>query len=358
MRQDRDVTAGDDAAPGRAAIDGALSDLYGATEPACHWLSVRRWKAGGREPLDGIAVYRRSEPVPHWHYVSYGLSELYAKESGNPKVSGWGFELTARLRRRDEQEPPAFMAEVLQNLARYVLETRSALAPGHSMDLSGPLLEGSDTPIRSALFYDDPELSDFFGPYGHVRFLQVVGVTEDERAAIRTWDQDAVRPVLDQHLPLLITDLDRRSLLSNPEVDRAIVEGRSRDGSSLAALRVSELAVQPATRLPRTPAIIAVPATVVDSFCLVLPLRISFGRPFSLTSAGSSLVVVPGRAYALSQSGPTWTLTVTRRHAEAISSTLRPIAGFYPVPGLPRVMFEVTGTPVRDGQGHVTGHLE
>ncbi|MGI8537581.1 MAG: suppressor of fused domain protein [Mycobacteriales bacterium] len=352
------MTAGDDAAPGRSAIDGALSDFYGDTEPACHWGTVkRRWRSGAREPLDGISVYRRSEPVAHWHYVSYGLSELYAKESEFPKVSGWGFELTARLRRRDETTPPVFMADLLQDLARYVCDTGNVLASGHSMDLFSPIQEGSDSNIRAALFYDDPELSDFFGPFGHVRFLQVVGVTEDERAAIRTWDQDAVKPVLSKHLPLLVTDLDRRSLLQDPEFDRAIVEGRNRDGSSLATLRISTLAVQPGSWLSRRPALITLPATVVDSLCLALPLRIPYGRPFQLTSTTATLRLVPGPAHTLTQSISGWTLTVTHQQAEAISATLRPVAGTYVAPGLAQVVFQVERTAIRDHDGNITGYL-
>lgn len=353
----RSVTAGDDAAPGWAAIDGALSDFYGDTEPVCHWETAQRQRSRGYNPLDRISVYRRSEPVPHWHYVSYGLSELYVKERENPKVSGWGFELTARLRRRDESAPPVFMADLLQHLAHYVVDTGNVLADGHSMDLFGPILAGSDSPIRAALFYDDPELSDFFGPFGHVRFLQVVGVTEDERAAIRTWDQHAVKPVLNKHLPLLVTDLHRHSLLQDPEVDRTIVEGRTRDGSSLAALRISTLAVQPGSWLSRRPALITLPATIVDSLCLALPLRIPYGRPFLLTSTEASLRIFPGPAHALTKSSSGWTLTVTPTQAESISATLRPVAGTYVAPGLAQVVFRVERTAVRDHEGNVTGYV-
>lgn len=343
----------DDAAPGWAAIDAALGAVYGDAEPALHWATIQRWSAGGRDPLDGISVYARSDPVPHWHYVSYGLTELYTKLNRDPHTSGWGFELTARLRRGDETEPPVFMANVLQNLARYVFESGNFLAAGHSMDLFGPIREGSDTSIRAVMFFEDPELRAFHGPYGFVRFLQLLGLTPDERAAIRTWDAHRMRPVLHERLPLLVTDLDRRSLLTDPEVDRAIVDGRNRDGSSLGALQISTLAVRPTRRLPRRPAIVTLPATVVDSLCLVLPLRIGFGRPFTLMSTDVSLNVVPGESSALTQADGSWTLTVTGEQAEAISAALRPVAGRYAVPGLADVAFQVERTAVRDQQGNV-----
>ncbi|KAG1606612.1 hypothetical protein G6F45_013943 [Rhizopus arrhizus] len=41
-------------------------------------------------------------PVPHWHYITYGFSELYAKESSDADASGYGSELTFRLAAVDE----------------------------------------------------------------------------------------------------------------------------------------------------------------------------------------------------------------------------------------------------------------
>jgi suppressor of fused len=43
---------------------------------------------GGKDPLQGISVYKNLEPRPHFHYVIYGLSELYEKESENQEPSG------------------------------------------------------------------------------------------------------------------------------------------------------------------------------------------------------------------------------------------------------------------------------
>src|SRR5688500_9386346 len=84
-----------DESPVWAAIDGALARIYGDAEPH-HWGTLHKWVLGGPDPLDGISVYPRDEPVPHWHYVSYGMTELYEKQSENPDESGWGFEFTFR----------------------------------------------------------------------------------------------------------------------------------------------------------------------------------------------------------------------------------------------------------------------
>ena len=50
---------------------------------------------GGPDPLDGISVYDAGD---FWHFVSYGLSELYTKECEDPEYSGYGIELTFKLK--------------------------------------------------------------------------------------------------------------------------------------------------------------------------------------------------------------------------------------------------------------------
>jgi suppressor of fused len=47
-------------------------------------------------PLEEVTLHAVGEPA-HWHLVTRGLTELEAKQSPNPKLSGWGFELTLRL---------------------------------------------------------------------------------------------------------------------------------------------------------------------------------------------------------------------------------------------------------------------
>ena len=36
--------------------------------------------------LSGISAYKNVDPCPHWHFVTYGFSELWAKESADPDV--------------------------------------------------------------------------------------------------------------------------------------------------------------------------------------------------------------------------------------------------------------------------------
>src|SRR5688572_30625260 len=135
------------------AIDAHLEGLYGGVAPA-HWGTLVGWSLGGPDPLDGVSAYDAAGPPHHWHYVSYGLSELYAKESDDLDRSGWGLELTFRLARTTagDSAPPIWVASFLQNLARYIFESGKVLWPGHHMSANGPIAAGVETALRAAVF--------------------------------------------------------------------------------------------------------------------------------------------------------------------------------------------------------------
>ena len=101
------------------AVSRALERLYSGQE-GIFYRTVIPYALGGKDPLDGIEVWKSEHGVPHWHYVTYGFTELYEKESDISQESGYGFELTFRLKRGAEEQPPAWPVNLLQNLALYV----------------------------------------------------------------------------------------------------------------------------------------------------------------------------------------------------------------------------------------------
>ena len=154
----------DPAAPGWDAIDAALRPLYGDREPLHYGTIIKRWM-GGPDPLDGISIYKNLQPTPHWHYVSYGLTELYAKESDNKDVSGYGYELTFRLAcRADDEDPPKWPISLMQNVARASFDHGSIFGRHHTLDANGPIALEDDTKLTALIFVLDPQLgSDEFG---------------------------------------------------------------------------------------------------------------------------------------------------------------------------------------------------
>ncbi len=194
--------------PGTAAIDAALAAIHGAVEPDRY--ASPAVALGGDGAIEQVAVYRVEQPR-HWHLVSYGLSELHEKRSGDPSTSGAGFELTFRVARGDEEDAPAWAIDLVQTLASYVHASGRGFAAGQQLDLQGPLTADDATQLRAVVFTRDPQLGRIDTPHGTVEFLQLVGITLDELAAIR-----AGKPLLADRAavnPLHLTDVARASWL-------------------------------------------------------------------------------------------------------------------------------------------------
>ena len=186
----QDMSEGPDA-PGWAAIDGALARLYPRQVPH-QFASQRAYELDGESPLPAIAVYEGQRP-DHWHFVTYGLSELFEKTSDDPARSGFGFELTLRTpRAAGETSPPSWPLRALQGLGRYVLGTRLGFDTGHCADLGGPIAQGSDSELTCLALVPDPLLGQISTPFGALLFLQVVGLTPDELAAMQRLDHEGV----------------------------------------------------------------------------------------------------------------------------------------------------------------------
>ena len=62
------------------AIAEAMHQLYPDQE-GLYYGTVIPYFLGGSDPLDGVEVWKSQKGIPHWHYVTYGFTELYEKES-------------------------------------------------------------------------------------------------------------------------------------------------------------------------------------------------------------------------------------------------------------------------------------
>lgn len=359
----------EDTSPGWDAIDAALERLYPGVEPQ-HYGTLLKWRLGGPDPLDGISFYPRPD---HWHLVSYGMSELYSKESDNPDESGWGFEFTFRVARTaGETEPPLWAANLLQNLARYVFNSGNPFGPGHHLNLNGPIsLARPETLIRAAAFATDPELGVIDTPHGQLRFLQLVGLTLDEYAAIERWDANRLIEVMAPELPLLVTDLDRGSLTDRPGISAAVEEGVRRDGSSTDALLVEEAGWrigpggqpgepvgpggQPGEQVTTT---VTVGANAADRIGRVLAARLPFGHGMFLQARESAISFRPGDRFAVTDNGDGLVaLDVPPAVLAELTDVLRPVAGTYRLASAPELVVEIVTSRIRDQEGNVVAEI-
>lgn len=337
--------------PGWDAIDRALFPIYGP-KPPLHWAPELPMALGGEDPLDGISIYPRELPTPHWHYVTYGFSELYGKESENLEESGWGFELTFRLAvAKLEEQPPTWPLSFLQNLGRYVFRSGNPFSSGHYLDLNGPIALGTETNIRAIAFGLDPELPAIDTPNGKLEFLQIVGLTLDEMSALKIWDTAGVLDALRQRSPLLITDLDRPSLLEDPQLAQFLAEGAAREGSSSHVLfvEVARWEILPQERL-----LLVVGANGMKDFRAILPGRLLHGQPLSLASKQKCILWEPGPQAAWRLEGDTdLILSLPDELTREIAARLAPKAGLYTFPSFPALEIQVEPSAIKDRDGNV-----
>src|SRR6185437_4986822 len=282
----------DPEAVGWKAIDAALAQIHGEKEPPFHFAAVPPYALGGEDPLQGISVYERDQPVPHWHFVTYGFSELYDKESDDLAVSGFGFELTCRLAMQEE-EPPFWALHLLQNLARYVFQTGNVFEAGHYLDCNGPIALGQTTDIRALLFAAEPELREMDTSNGKVQFLQVVGITLDELLQIKKWNASGFLKILGEQVPFLITDLSRPSILRSKRVQLTVGQLAEGEGSNTEVIFVGEASytLQKAGKVR-----VIFGAKGVMDLKEILLARLKFSRPFQVASSQACIVFSPGSA--------------------------------------------------------------
>ncbi len=170
----------EDDAVGWECIDQELEKIYPGQEPL-HFAPPLHYAVGGNDPLDGISVYRSEKQDNHFHFVTYGFSELYYSEkSAGGEFSKFGFELTFRLKMEQEDDNIHWVYSLLQNLARYVFQSGKWFEEYHLIPANGPIRIGYDTDITALTFVPDAELGKTDTPHGEVSFLQIVGLTTDE----------------------------------------------------------------------------------------------------------------------------------------------------------------------------------
>lgn len=350
MADETDITSD---APGWDAIDAALRPIYGDREPY-HVGTVIPYAEGGPDPIHGISVYKNADPAPHWHFVTYGFSELWAKESTDPDVSGFGFELTFRpTRKARDNKPPNWALNFLQNLGRYVFESGNRFGAGHTLPLNGPIEEGSPTLIHAVTFTHDPQLPPIDTPNGRVEFLQIVGLTMDELDAVYSWNAQAFLKLRGRDDPLLLTALARASWMADARFAARVARHSKKDGSSCGWLY---LVLECDTK--SDPVSVGVQTIAVDGLRRRLLGRLPYGRELALNGKDARVVFRPGKQSRLKLVEDAVTITLREDHLAALAKSLKPHAGIYPIPGLKNVVLRVLRTEITDSDGNVVDVVE
>lgn len=337
------------------AIDQELSKIYGEQEPK-HYGTLISYALGGQDPLDGISAYKSETPVPHWHFVTYGFSELYEKESENEEHSGFGFELTFRLtREEDEEEPPAWALNLLQNMGRYVFNSGNVFRARDYLDANGPICLDADTLLTALAFTLDPELSPIRTPNGQVEFIQMVGITRDELEAMQTWNTLGLLNAGVEYIPGYVTDLSRGCLLQIPAMVKAVEQGMEQEGSNTGFLYVDQLAWEPGKKgwFSKRPDTLKLGAKQAEIVGKILRGRILKDKSLVLAGPEIRIVFEPGEQPGCSTEDNEISIALNEAAVSELSQSLVPKVCTFELSSFPGLAIQVMKTYIKDQEGNV-----
>lgn len=197
---------------GWQAIEQEFLRVYPGQVNPKHYATIMRWIFGGNDPLDGISVYDGGD---YWHFVSFGQTEIYEKESDTAEISGYGYELTFKLKKDDYEDEEAEIRNVcgiLQMIARLTF-TKGEIFQPFEYVYTGQT-EGIDAKQKSNLTgfitVKDPTVETIDTPNGKVKFIELIGMTDSELKSLST-----VGSVIEiyEKLGSDITDYNRDSII-------------------------------------------------------------------------------------------------------------------------------------------------
>lgn len=166
-------------AHGWDAITEAFEALYpGQTNPVHRAPLVYRMNdiSDNAAAFDGISTYDAGD---YWHFVTYGLTELYSKRNNDSEYSGFGYELTFKLE-KNAGAPPEWPFLMLESIGKAVWNGED-LAPGHTIR-TGPVDGNANTRQNALLALADPQLPRVVEtPNGKVHFLLLFAVPNEIR---------------------------------------------------------------------------------------------------------------------------------------------------------------------------------
>ncbi len=164
------------------AITKVFEKIYPGQKDPMHYGTLISWQLGGNDPLDGISIYDGGD---YWHFVTYGLSEIYEKEFEDKEYSGYGMELTLKLKKLNNEKEEAEIkgiCGILQSIARITFTEGELFYPneyiytGQTMGMDVEQL----SKITGFITAEDEQAGSIDTPNGKVTFIELIGATDKE----------------------------------------------------------------------------------------------------------------------------------------------------------------------------------
>lgn len=174
---------------GWKAIEEAFAKVYPGQEERKHYGVLIPWMLGGPDPLDGISIYDGGDC---WHFVTFGLSELYEKQSQDKEFSGYGMEFTMRLKKgcyapENEENEIKCVVSNLQNIAKLTFQNGELFLPWEYIYTGQK--DGIDfrhtATLNGFITVPDTKVPPITTPNGKLEFVEFIGATDAELLAIQ-----------------------------------------------------------------------------------------------------------------------------------------------------------------------------
>lgn len=174
---------------GWKAIDEAFLRVYPGQDNPKHWAALIPWRLGGPDPLQGMSAYDGGD---YWHCVTFGLSELWKKESEDKEHSGYGMEFTMRLKKGcydadNEENELKCIFGIFQSVAKITFNSGELFLPWEWIYTGQE--QGVDYHQKSKLTgfitLPDTKVGAIDTPNGKVEFVEFVGCTNAELLRIK-----------------------------------------------------------------------------------------------------------------------------------------------------------------------------
>lgn len=199
---------------GWKAIENAFAAVYPNQDDPKHYGTLIPWSLGGDDPLDGVSIYDGGD---YWHFVTFGLSELYEKETDDPEYSGYGMEFTLRLKKgcynaEDEENELRCIVGIFQKIAKItfnsgeLFQANEYLYTGQKMGMD----VNQRSQITGFIMVADTKVDGIDTPNGRVDFVEFIGATDNE--LIKLKNKEMTVQDLYQMLGSDITDYNRKSI--------------------------------------------------------------------------------------------------------------------------------------------------
>lgn len=195
------------------AITEEAERIYPGQKDPKHYGALIKWRLGGPDPLDGISIYDGGD---YWHFVTYGLSELYEKESEDKEWSGYGMEFTFKLKKdkyENEEMEIKCICGLLQQIAKITFKNGEIFNPYEYL-YTGQT-EGIDSKqisnITGFITIPDTKFQTLNTENGRVDFVEFIGATDAELKALK--NKEITVKELYEKIGSDITNYNRQSVI-------------------------------------------------------------------------------------------------------------------------------------------------